>query len=249
MLGYPDQALEQTRQALHLAQELSQPWTLAVALGYAAVVHTLRGARQIVHERAEAAIRLATEHGFPSWVARGMMLRGWAQAEQGQGADGLAQIRQGMAIWQATGQKLGEPLWLALLAEQCGNAGQAAEGLHVLSEALAIAHTRGLRLWEAELHRLQGELLLRQTAGQKRSRTVASETEAEARVRQALDIARGQGAKSFELRAAMSLSRLWQCQGRRDEARELLAGIYGWFTEGFDTADLQEAKVLLKALS
>jgi predicted ATPase len=241
MLGYPDQALERTRQALRLAQELSQPWTLAVALGYAAVVHALRGDRQAVHGRAGAAIHLATEQGFPSWVARGMMLRGWAQAEQGQGADGLAQIRQGLAMWQATGQKLGETLWLALLAEQYGKAAQVEEGLRLLSEALAIAHTRGLRLWEAELHRLQGELLLAHSGAQQAA--------VEACFRQALDISRRQGAKAFELRATLSLSRLRQCQGRRDEVRELLAGIYGWFTEGFDTADLQEAKVLLKVLS
>jgi DNA-binding winged helix-turn-helix (wHTH) protein/predicted ATPase len=249
MLGYPDQALEQTRKALSLAQELSQPWTLAVALGYAAVVHALCGDRQAVHERAGAAIHLATEQGFPSWAARGMMLRGWAQAEQGQGTDGLAQIRQGLAIWQATGQKLGEPLWLALLAEQYGKAAQVEEGLRLLSEALAVTHTRDVRLWEAELHRLRGEILRRPAAGEGRSHIAPTEPEVEACFRQALDISRRQGAKAFELRATLSLSRLRQCQGRRDEARKLLAGIYGWFTGGFDTADLQEAKVLLKALS
>jgi predicted ATPase len=249
MLGYPDQALEQTHKALSLAQELSQPWTLAVARGYAAVVHALRGDRQAVHERAGATIHLATEQGFPSWVARGTMLRGWALAEQGQAVDGLAQMRQGLAIWQATGQKLGESLWLALLAEQYGKAAQVEEGLRLLSEALAVTYTRGVRLWEAELHRLRGELLLRQAVEEGSSRIAPMEPEAETCVRQALEVARRQQAKSFELRAAMSLSRLWQQQGKRGEVRELLAGIYGWFTEGFDTADLQQAKVLLKALS
>jgi predicted ATPase len=238
MLGYPDQALERARKALRLAQELSQPWTLAVALGYAAVVHALRGDREAVQERAGAAIHLATEQGFPPWVARGMMLRGWALGEQGQAAEGLVQIQQGMAIWQDTKQELGQPFWLALLAEQYGKAAQVEEGFRLLCDALRVTHSRGVRLWEAELHRLQGELLL--------ARSGAQQAQAEACFRQALDVARGQGARSFELRAAMSLSRLWQQQGKRGEGQQLLAQIYGWFTEGFDTADLQEARALLE---
>jgi predicted ATPase len=241
ILGYPDQALGRMSTALDLAQALSHPWTLVLALGYAAGLHLLCGDWQAAQDIAGTTIRLATEQGFALWVGQGLMLQGWVLTEQGEGAEGLAQMRQGLAIVQAAGQQQGQAFWLALLAERCGKAGQADEGLHVLSEALAIAHTQGLRLWEAELHRLQGELLLAHSGAQ--------QAEVEACFRQALDISRRQGAKAFELRATLSLSRLRQCQGRRDEIRELLAGIYGWFTEGFDTADLQEAKVLLKALS
>ena len=139
------------------------------------------------------------------------------------------------------GAELIRPYYLALLAEACAKGGQAEEGLSVLAEALATVHKTGERFYEAELYRLKGELLLAQSTHQT--------TEAETCFHQALDIARHQQAKSLELRAAMSLSRLWQRQGKRAAARQLLAEIYGWFTEGFDTADLQEAKVLLEALS
>jgi predicted ATPase len=130
--------------------------------------------------------------------------------------------------------------YLALLAEAYGQVGQAEEGLHLIVEALTVVDKNGERWWEAELHRLKGELLLQ---------TVSDEPQVEACFLQALDVSRRQQAKSLELRAAMSLSRLWQRQGKRDEARELLAPVYGWFTEGFDTADLQEAKALLAELS
>jgi predicted ATPase len=241
ILGYPDQALGRMSTALDLAQALSHPWTLVLALGYAAGLHLLCGDWQAAQDVAGTTIHLGTEQGFALWVGQGLMLQGWVLTEQGKGAEGLAQMRQGLAIVQAAGQQQGQVFLLALLAERYGKARQADEGLRLLSEALAIAHTRGLRLWEAELHRLQGEILLAHSGAQ--------QAEVEACFRQALDISRRQGAKAFELRATLSLSRLRQCQGRRDEVRELLAGIYGWFTEGFDTADLQEAKVLLKVLS
>jgi predicted ATPase len=167
------------------------------------------------------------------------MLRGWALAEQGQGEEGMVQLREGLAAWQAMGEALYQPLFRALLAETYGKVGQPEAGLSVLAEVLADVHNTGLCFCEAELYRLQG-VLLQQAAG--------SGDEAEACLRQALDVARRQQAKSLELRAAMSLSRLWQRQGKRAEARELLAEIYGWFTEGFDTADLQEAKALLEEL-
>jgi predicted ATPase len=169
------------------------------------------------------------------------VLRGWALAEQGQGAEGIAQIRQGLAAWQAMGEALYQPRFRALLAEIYGNVGQPETGLTVLAEVLADVHNTGLCYCEAELYRLKGELLLQQATG--------SGDEAEICFRQALDIARRQQAKSLELRAATSLARLWQQQGKRAEARELLAPIYGWFTEGFDTADLQKAQALLKALA
>jgi predicted ATPase len=150
-------------------------------------------------------------------------------------------MHQGLSAWQATGARLAWPGWLLLLAEAYGNAGRVGEGLRVLAEALAAVHKSGERRWEAELYRLKGELLL--VLSQEK------EAEAEACFRQSLAIARCQQAKSLELRAAISLSRLWQQLDKCKEARELLAPIYGWFTEGFDTADLQEAKALLEELS
>jgi predicted ATPase len=240
-LGYPDQALRRIHDALTLAQELSHPFSLAFALAFAAWLHQLRREAQAVQEQAVAIIALSTDQGFLFWVAWGTILRGWALAEQGQSVEGIAQMRQGIAAWRATGAELQRPYYLALLAEAHGKAGQADEGLRVLAEALTAMHTTGERQHEAELYRLKGELLLKQD--------VPDAQEAERCLRQAVDVARQQQAKSFELRAAMSLSRLWQRQGKRQEAYDLLAPIYGWFTEGFDTADLQEAKTLLEALA
>ena len=190
-------------------------------------------------ELAEAVITLSTEHEFPFWLAAGTIMRGWALAEQGQAEEGMAQIGQGMAAKRATGSRLAWPYWLALLAEACWRAGKADEGLSALTEALAAVHRSGERSDEAELYRLKGELLL--------TRSAAPHAEAETYFCQALDIARRQQARSLELRAALSLSWLWQSQGKRAEARQLLAEIYGWFTEGLDTTDLQEAKALLEA--
>ena len=241
-LGYPDQALAMSREALTLAQELSHPFSLAVALDYAAMLHQFRREPHAVHERAEAAIALCTEQGFAYYLAWGTTMQGWAQVAQGQDEEGLAQMRRGLAALRATGAALRLPYYLALLAEACGQTGQAAEGLTLLAEALAQAHKTGESWTEAELHRLKGELLLMDClpTTTRRLKDV---------FHQALAIARRQQAKSWELRAAMSLSRLWQQQGKRAEAYELLAPIYGWFTEGFDTADLQEAKALLEELA
>jgi predicted ATPase len=160
---------------------------------------------------------------------------------QGQGEAGMAQVRQGSAAWRATGAVLGVPYLCALLADVSAHLGHTAEGLQALAEAHTLMEQQEERWWEAEICRLRGVLLLRQTG--------TPQAEAEAWLQRALDVARRQEAKSLELRAAMSLSRLWQQQGKRAEARALLAPIYGWFTEGFDTADLQEARALLAALS
>ena len=161
-------------------------------------------------------------------------------AAQGQAEEGIAQLQQGLAAWRAIGTKLGLPAILLLLAEAYGKAGQVEVGLQTLAEALALVDQTQERVYEAELYRLQGELLL--------ARSAEHYAEAETCFRQALDVARHQQAKSWELRAATSLSRLWQQQGKRVEARELLAPLYGWFTEGFDTADLKDAKALLHEL-
>jgi TOMM system kinase/cyclase fusion protein len=240
-LGYPDQALRRVHDALRLAQDVSHPFSLGFALAFAAWLHQLRREGHAAHERAAALIALATDQGFPFWDSWGTVLRGWALAEQGQCAEGIAQLRQGIAAWRATGAALQLPYYLALLVEAYGKAGQAEEGLRVLAEALAAVHTTGERQHEAELHRLKGALLLAQDG--------ADAQEAERCFRQAMDVACQQQAKSLELRAATSLSRLWQQQGNCAEAHKLLAPIYGWFTEGFDTADLQEAKALLETLA
>jgi predicted ATPase len=239
-LGYPDQALQQSHEALTLAQELAHPFSLVYALCFAGKLSQLRREAQAAQERATAEIAFCTEQGFVLYLARGTILRGWALAEQGQGEEGRAQMHQGMAAYQATGSEVFRPSYLACLAEAYGKAGQAEEGLTMLAEALTAVHKTGERFYEAELYRLKGELLM--------ARSAAHQMEAETCFRQALDVARRQQAKSWELRAALSLSRLWQQQGKRAKAQDLLAPIYGWFTEGFDTADLQEARVLLEDL-
>jgi predicted ATPase len=237
--GYPAQALQRSHEALRLAQDLSHPSSLAHALGFVAKLHTHRRERGAVREQAEALMGLATEQGFAQPLAMGTLYRGWALAAYAQEAEGLAQMRQGLADLRATGgAQLAGPL--ALLAETYGKVGQPEEGLTVLAEALAHVDSTGERYHEAELHRLQGELWL--------GLSMDHQSAAESCFHQSLDVARRQQAKSLELRAAMSLSRLWQQQGKHVEARELLAPIYDWFTEGFDTADLQEAKALLNEL-
>lgn len=241
ILGYPDQALAIIQEALTWAQELGRPFVLAIIRNYAAVLHVLRGEGPQVQHEAEAVLALAMEHGFPQWTAAGTLLRGWALAVQGQVEDGIEQMRQGLTATRMAGSEVAQPGRLTYLAQIYSQVGYAREGLQLLDEAQTIVHeTRG-RMYEAEIHRLRGELLL-QLASDKLN-------EAEHCFHQALDIARHQEAKSWELRAAMSLSRFWQHQNKRDEVRELLASIYGWFTEGFNTADLQNAKALLEELA
>ena len=241
LLGYPEQAQQCNHQALALAHALSHPFSQVVALLYAAMFHLLRREGPAAQERAETELALATAQGFPFWVAGGTIVRGWALAAQGQAAEGIAQMRQGIAAWRALGASVVLSTYLATLAEVCGQVGQLGDAQHLLIEAQTLVDTTGERYWEAEVYRLQGELLMQTSRGKTR--------EAEERFHQALDIARRQQAKSLELRAAMSLSRLWQHQGKRTAAHELLAPIYGWFTEGFDTADLQEARALLEELA
>jgi predicted ATPase len=236
-LGYPDQALKESHESLALAEEIGQPFNLAWAQCFAAILHQHRREAQAARDRAEAAMALCIEHEFPQWLAMGRMVQGWALAEQGQREAGTLQIRQGLADWQATGAKLGLPAFLAPLVEQYVRLGQAEEGLSAVAEGLEAVEGHGEHWWESELHRLQGKLLLLQ----------GDEAEAEASFRKAIKLACRQQAKSLELRAAMSLSRLWQNQGKREETRQLLAEVYGWFTEGFDTPDLKEAKALLEA--
>src|SRR5262249_46292871 len=183
---------------------------------------------------------LCTEHDFAYYLAWATVMRGWALTAQGQQDEGLVQMRQGLAALRATGGEVRLPYYLALLAEVCGKEGQVEAGLTLLAEALAQTHTKAERWCEPELYRLKGALLLQQS--------LDNQAEAESCCHHALDIARNQQAKSCELRTATSLARLWQQQGKRQEAHDLLAPVYGWFTEGFDTADLKDAKALLEAL-
>jgi predicted ATPase len=263
VLGYPEQALGRSREALAFAQELSLPFSLAQAQVWAAWLHQYRRAWRAAQAQAEAAIALSREHGFPLWRAMGEVFRGWALAEQGQKAAGITQMQQGLAASQATGTGALHSYYLALLAEAYERGGQTAEGLHVLTEASALVEKSKDRWWEAELYRLKGTLTLQSQAslgqvktGQDKSedtglRPLTSDPQGEAEVcfQKAIEIAQRQQAKSLELRAVMSLSRLWQRQGKKQEAHQMLSAIYAWFTEGFDTKDLQEAKVLLEQLT
>ena len=240
-LGYPEQALKRSDEALTLAHTLSHPNSLAYALSFAARLHLYRGEGHAVQDRAEALMALSTEQEFPHWLAEGTISRGWALAEQGHGAEGCGLIREGLAALQATGVEVFQSRYLALLAETYGKAAQIEDGLSTVAEALAFVQRTEERFYEAELHRLQGELLLQQS---EHSAPVAA-----ASFHKAIEIAQKQEAKSWELRAATSLARLWQGQGKVAEARELLSPVYNWFTEGFDTADLKDAKALLSELS
>ena len=240
-LGYPEQALHKSQDAVALAQKLSHPFSLTVALAYAAMLSQFRRQMHATRKRAEATVALSEGHGFAYYLAWATIVQGWVGAESGEVEDGMAEMQQGLAALRATGSSLRLPYYRALLAAAFGKTGHVAEGLRALDEAFADVEQTGERWLEAELHRLRGELLL-----QKRSENSA---EAETCFQKALDIARQQQAKSWELRAANSLARLWQSQGKSVQARELLAGIYGWFTEGFDTPDLIDVKVLLEELS
>lgn len=240
-LGYPAQGLARNDEAVTLAQQRAHPFSLGFAWVCAALFHQLRREVRAAQACAEAAISLAQAQGFAHWMAGGAILHGWALAHQGQAQEGIAQLHQGMMAWRAIGAELARPYFLALLAEAQGMMGQPEAGRMVLAEALTLAATTGERWYEAELYRLKGALLLQQSSD--------NQAEVEHCFHHALAIAQNQQAKSLELRAATSLARLWQQQGKRAEAHELLAPIYGWFTEGFDTDDLQEAKALLAELA
>jgi predicted ATPase len=247
-LGYPDQALQKSQEALALARKLAHPFSLAFALYFGAVVGQYRREWRKVQRLAEALMALSAEQGFAQRLAQGRIMWGWTLVEQGQVGEGIAQIRQSMAAYGATGADLWRSHYLILLAEAYGKAGQVEEGLTALADAMTAVHRNRIYSNEAEIYRLQGELLLRQAMGGNGS-PARPPLEAEACWHQALDVARRQGAKSLELRAALSLGWLWQRQGKRAAAHSLLADIYGWFTEGFETPDLQEAKALLEGLA
>jgi predicted ATPase len=237
--GYPDQALARHRQALELAKARAHAFSLGLALAFAAICHQLRRDPPVARTFADQCIAITSEHGFALWLADGEIIRGWALAHLGDGVAGLAQLRHGVAGFAAIGALLWVTHQLGLVAEVCGLLGQVDDALAEVEQGLAIADRSGERYFEAELYRLKGELLLQ--------RTVPTEAEAEAAFLRALEIARRQGAKSFELRAALSLCRLRRRRGGDEGALALLRNVYAWFTEGFDTADHREAEAMLAA--
>jgi predicted ATPase len=239
-LGYPDQARQRVYEALRLAQEGSQPISVASAMHYVALIHNFCRQSNMAQEQAEAQIALCTEQGSLQWLAIGMLDHGLALAEQGQLEKGISQVREGLAAYRSMGAQVILMSALPPLAEAYRKAGQIEEGLKALAEALALMDRTGGQEFKPEVHRIKGELLLKQK--------VPDVSQAECCFHDALDVARRQQAKSLELRAAISLGRLWQQQDKRKEAYDLLVPLYSWFTEGFDTADLQEAELLLAAL-
>jgi predicted ATPase/class 3 adenylate cyclase len=255
-LGYPAQARERMREALALAEGLSHPFSLAFALNFDAILNLLFEDIRTVREQTEKLRTLSYEQGFAHWWASVTFRRGWVLVEQGQSGEGISQIRQSLADYQATGAELWRPYQLVLLAEAYGKRGQAEEGLAMLAEALDKVDKTGERCHEVELYRLKGDLTLAQSGVQSLGSSVQNpqsvfrnpRSEAEAYFLKAIDISRKQQAKSLELRATMSLARLWRQQGKTNEAHKMLSEIYNWFTEGFDTKDLQEAKALLDSL-
>ena len=244
-LGYPNQSLKRIHEVLTLTQEVGHPFSSAYALGAGAWIYQCRREVPAAQEWAEATIALSGEHGFALRLAWGKIVWGWALAEQGQGKEGITQMRLGLADLRATGASNMVPYFLALLAEAYGTTQQAEDGLAVVTDALAIVNKTGECFYEAELYRLKGELTLQFSVKSQESRV----KKAEECFLKAIEIARKQQAKSLELRAATSLARLWLHQGKRAEAHKLLSEIYNWFTEGFDTKDLQEAKALIESLS
>ncbi|HEV8716826.1 MAG TPA: hypothetical protein VGX03_28910 [Candidatus Binatia bacterium] len=250
-LGYPDQARQRSSEALRLAEALSYPPSQACAMACAIPLHLYRQEWQTAQEQAEALLTFSLEYGFPLRVAQGTINRGYVLVEQGYTEEGSAQIREGLATYEATGAKQDWPGYLSGLAWAYGKMGRTDEGVAMLTEALEVVHKTGQRLYETELSWLKGELTLQkfQVSGSKfHVPNPQAEAEAEAYFLKAIDIARQQQAKSLELRAVTSLSRLWRQRGKAKEAHKMLAEIYGWFTEGFDTKDLQEAKALLEEL-
>jgi class 3 adenylate cyclase/predicted ATPase len=238
-LGFQDQALSRTNTAIAEAARLAHPPSLAVNLSMGARLLSFVGDNVALDERVDQLVAMATEQGFPYWRAMGTIYRGWVNVNNGDVTEGMSLLRSGSTAYCATGADLLVPYHIALLARACESAGQVEEGLSLLSEALQNVERTGERWLEAELYRHKGQLLLRRGH---------SET-AEELYRKALNIAVEQEAKLWELRAAVSLARLRRDQGRRAEARDLLAPVYNWFTEGFATPDLKEAKALLDELA
>jgi class 3 adenylate cyclase/predicted ATPase len=237
-LGYPHQAVEQIERGLDLAREIDHKPSLAQALWFRAELHHLRREPQAVEAFADAVLPLVSQHGSVVGVANATMLQGWALVAKGATDDGIAELRKGLDAWRGTGSKFNVPYRLGRAADAFRLAGLFEHGLDLVAEATRAMEQTGDRWFEPELHRLTGEMM--RLPGR-------DQAELENCFRRALDLARARGARLFELRAATSLARLWRDQGKQDAARDLLAPVFGRFTEGFETADLQEAKAVLDA--
>jgi class 3 adenylate cyclase/predicted ATPase len=237
-LGFPDRALASHSAAVAAARRLVHPPSLALSLGFGAMLLSLAGDDAILGERLDELAVVVAEHDIPVYRVSGPILRGWTKVENGDVTEGMSLLRSGSTAYRAIGQQAWMPYFIALEAAACEIAGRVEEALALVDEALQIATGTGERWFAAELHRLKGQVLLRQGYAKA----------AEEQYRKALGIAAEQAAKMWELRAAVSLARLWSGRGRRTEARDLLAPVYGWFTEGFDTPDLKEAKAVLDEL-
>jgi predicted ATPase len=241
VLGYPDEALKRCDEALTLARELSHPFGLAIALHFSCFTHHRRQEPQAARQRAEELLALSNEHGLQFWITSGDLIRGWALTHEGQGDEGIVQARKGVdGLRLKGGADLGLAYYLIILAETYMKAGRTEDGLPLMAEASEVINKTGQWVYESYLLRTKGELL--------RALSGNNYVEAEGCFRKATEFAHRQSARSHELQAATSLSRLWQEQGKKEEARQLLADVYDWFTEGFDTCDLKEAKALLDEL-
>ena len=236
-LGYADQARAKDVEALAMANQLGHAYQRVFALGLFFCNWTVQPVEDLL-KRAEAVLALSTEHGFPMFQVLATVVRGWCVASLGHPDEGIAQLQQGVTAWRSSGAEIGIPMFLTFLADAYGRARRPDEGLEQLADAARSMEVRNERIYEAEIHRVQGELL----------RSMQKVSAAEDSFSKGLAVARRQSAKLFELRAAISLARLWRSQGKPRQARELLAPVYGWFTEGFDTLDLKEAKALLNEL-
>jgi predicted ATPase len=243
LLGYPDQAVQRSRQAVEQGGKVRHPTSHALALYFATMLQQYCRDAPAVQKGAEATTAIAIEHGLSLWRANGLIMGGWARAEQGAWASGIAMLRKGLADWADTGAETHRTYFLGLLAEALGRGEQFEEGLGVIAEALTLTESTGTVFHNAELHRLQGEFLLR------REESEAAGRAAESCFLRALEAARRQQAKSLELRALMSLTRLYQKQDRTADVRPMLAECYHWFTEGFETPDLREARALLELIA
>jgi predicted ATPase len=238
-LGFPDRALKTMEAGLALSQRLSHAYSLAFAQNYTALLHCFRREFAAAHRCAEATVDLTREHRLPQWLAQTSICRGFALVGLGQPAQGIAELRAGVAAWKATGSRVLGTQWLGFLAEAHLRAGEFEDALAALGQAAETAAATDECHYQAELYRLRGAVLAE----------IDDATDAASWFHQAIDTARSQQAKSLELRAATGLARLWAKQGERQKAYDLLAPSYAWFTEGFDTADLKDAKALLVELA
>jgi predicted ATPase len=239
LLGYPQAALRRGHDAVRLARDLAQPFNQAVALAYLAMLQQFCADEATARAQADQALALTTEYKAPYYRAWSAILVNYALACEQPDAPTVAHLRESIAAFKATGARVRLPYYLGLLARVCGRAGQAGEGLEAIDEGMAEARAHNERWWDAELHRLRGELLIEGGTGAH---------EAEAAYLRSIEIARAQQARALELRATTSLARLWRAQRRAADARRLLRELYAWFTEGFDTPDLQAARSLLAQL-